>query len=131
MKKSFKDVVQDFSRTGLGIPVKTKKSLFRTMLLFRHRFTRNPPSRSHAHDQRTDIPCQVRKNMPSSAAQPLEPPTRSARPRVSSFFKRFMYVLNCHALDGLALGKKTTSPSFLSKQVVRSRIERCVYLLVC
>ena len=30
MAKSFIDIVQDSPRTGLGIPVKTKKPLFRT-----------------------------------------------------------------------------------------------------
>ena len=38
MAKSFEYVVQDFPRTGLGIPVKTKKHLSRT---------NTPPAKPH------------------------------------------------------------------------------------
>ena len=79
VSKSFIDVVQDFPRTALGIPVKTKTPslgpycrswnrlsalnftsdwprLLVTLRLFHNLITRNPPFRLHAQGRQTHAP---------------------------------------------------------------------------
>ena len=63
MAKSFKDVVQNSARMGLGMPVETK----------------NPLSRTNIRS-RTTLPSSIRPGLPSAAIFPLGKPTSQVRP---------------------------------------------------
>ena len=72
MAKFFIDVVQDSPRTGLGIPVKTKKPLSRT-----NTPPAEPPFGFKLHGwlvplkSRTTLPSSVRSELPSAATRSL------------------------------------------------------------
>ena len=76
MAKSFIDVIHDCPRTGLGIPVKTKKRPLSNQYTTRgtafgfqlHRWL--VPLKS-----RTTLPSSIRSKLPSTAARPLGKPT--------------------------------------------------------
>ena len=80
MAKSFIDVVKDSPRTGLGIPVKTKKPLSRT-----NTQPAEPAFGFKLHGwlvplkSRTTLPSSVRSEHASAATRPLGKPTSRAR----------------------------------------------------
>ena len=80
MVKSFIDGVQDSPRTGLGIPVKTKKSPLTNQYTARGTAFRLSTSWAHGSSlkSRTTLPSSVRLGLPSAGTRPLGRPASRA-----------------------------------------------------
>ena len=80
MAKSFIDVVQDFPRAGLGIPVKTKKTPLLNQYTARGTAFRLQTLRvvGSTLKSRTTVPSSVRPELPPVATRPLGKPTSRA-----------------------------------------------------
>ena len=81
MAKSFIDVIQDFTRTGLGIPVKTRKPPLTNQYTARGTAFRLSTSRAVGSSlkSRTTLPSSVRPRLPSAGIRPLGRPASRAK----------------------------------------------------